>query len=404
MGGDVLSDILYGLGQAARRATTIGGDPEAVASVRSGERLMAQEDAGRAMGLNPARRGVFDPVIDEVSAGYRGTEAPPNGHIALPAPPPPMMPTPRPAPPSSRGVPLRPTGEAVKERDERSRAAASSSTQGGTATGPLNPSVAGQPPRIPAWMAAGSQPRFTPTAEQRSSQDAVFNDLAGSLGHGETLSRNLPGSMANIYSDIGFDQAMDARDQATLARTKTSIDQEKAAQVLDDLTGGTQKRIRGLALDNALVDMLPAGSKGRIGANYGAGWGPGLSGSEVGSEAVGETPLGAPTIGDEREMDRIIAGQQGKLAASALEHESRAHQEKVVNRLRKAQGDIQARYASGEYTPERAKHEWKAERDRAILELQAFAGGKQFVPTQNTGSLTDEDSEFFTKEKTAGQS
>lgn len=365
--------------------------------------ILAGADAGPALGYAPPRAAAAVPAVprrpgftdpgamlgeilglgaDAIGGGVRavvGHGLGPENQPEPPPAPPMMMPTPRPAPPSSRGVPLRPTGEAVKERDERSRAAASSSTQGGTATGPLNPSVAGQPPRIPAWMAAGSQPRFTPTAEQRSSQDAVFNDLAGSLRPGETLSRNLPGSMANVYSDIGFDQAMDARDQATLARTKTAIDQEHAAQVLDDLTGGTQKRIRGLALDNALVDMLPAGSRGRIGANYGAGWGPGLSGSEVGSEAVGEKELGGMTMGEEKAIDRVIAGQQGKMASAQNEHAARQAQTRIIGDLRLKRGMLQAKLADGKIDGATAEREFRNELQLADRELQALGGGKDFL-------------------------
>lgn len=373
MGGDVLSDILYGLGHAARRATTIGGDPEAVATVRSGERLMADEDAGRAMGLNPARRGVFDPVIDEISAGYRGTEAPPSGDIALPAPPqmmPPRRPPPPLPPPSSQTEPPKNS----RKEPPPPTPGTSTSTQGETATGRLNPSVAGQPPRIPAWMAAGSQPRFGgPTP----AQDAAAERLAANLGPGETLSRNLPGSMANVLSDIGFDETMNARDQATLGRTKTAIDQEQAAQVLDDLTGGTQRRIRGLALDNVLTDMLPAGSKSRIAGTYGPN---GIGGNMDLAGVTGEKELGGMSLGEEKAMDRIIAGQQGKMASAQNEHTARQGQLQVISDLRKKKGMIQAKLAAGAIDPKGAQAEWEYEKQLADRTLQALGGGKNFLP------------------------
>lgn len=89
-----LNDILYRAGRIAgrgvtlggdiaRRATTIGGDPEAVASVRAGEDLMASEDAGRAMGQNAANRNPLQRALEAMSAGYGGTDAPPEGDIDL---------------------------------------------------------------------------------------------------------------------------------------------------------------------------------------------------------------------------------------------------------------------------------------------------------------------------------
>lgn len=316
----------------------------------------------------PPRNPFLPDVPDLIGRGVRAVIGSGLGPEAEPAPPPlPVMrPTPRQAPPSSRGVPLRPS------EDKNS-----SSTQGGTATGPLNPAVAGLPPRIPAWMAAGSQdrPRFGSSA----AQDEVFQDLAGHLGSGDTLSRVAPGSMANVMSDIGFDETMDARDRASLARTNTSIEQEKAAQVLDDLTGGTAKRIRGQALDNALVDMLPAGSTSRVGATFGRGWGPGLSGAEVGSSGAGQRPLDNRTIGEEKAIDRVIAGQAGKTASVVNERQARQAQLQIIDDLRHKKGMIQAKLAAGAIDAASAEREFDYEKQLADRELQALGGGKDFL-------------------------
>lgn len=127
--------------------------------------------------------------------------------------------------------------------------------------------------------------------------------------------------------------------------------------------------IQGQAKNLAYEGLLPYGSTSRIGASFGSGWGD-LSGSEVGSEVVGERAIGGPTVGEAKSQQQAEVNSLFRNAPQLRELEMRAG---VMQQLQKLRAMADAAIAAGK-DPAATEQEYSRQEKMLLLNLTAAAG------------------------------
>lgn len=145
----------------------------------------------------------------------------------------------------------------------------------------------------------------------------------------------------------------------------------------DEATGAEAARrgnpmadqIAGLGAERQYESLLPYGSTSRIGASFGSGWGD-LSGSEVGSDVVGEQPIGAPTIGEAKAQQQ---GEIQSLIRNAPQMRELEMRYQAVQQLQKLRAMAEAAVAAGK-DPKAVEENYQRQ-ERLILQgLTAISG------------------------------
>ena len=329
-----LNDLLYGAGRIVRRATTVGGSPAAVASVRSGERMMADESAANALAFTPQSRDVLAPLMSSAIQGYRGT--PPSEPSNDVAPSPPRSPIAAHAARLSGPPPSSPINEAAI-RSSNARAASLQPQLARTMAEPL--------------MEPMSQGTYVSTGDQAENLDVAARG-------------------AERYSTpewkTDYSQAQNAQDEAARAdisnRYRAGMERTNAEEQLrgNPMDRAIQARQRSLAYE----DLLPADATSRIRAASGRG-----PMRDFGQEAP---ELGMPTMGEYKQNRSLIAQAAARQnPKDVAEGATTMGRGRIAEELDLYRRDLQDKVKAGKMTEADATASWAkaAEQARALAEI-----------------------------------
>lgn len=177
----------------------------------------------------------------------------------------------------------------------------------------------------------------------------------------------LPRSAEQHAIDFGARRGLDAEHEQVMGE----IDRREAR-----IGDPTQRQIEGRKRAIEYERLQPYGATSEISATFGEGWGPGMEGAEVGSDAVGNRPMGEFTIGEARAIERDREQQSYRdldgRALARLDRERASLAEELRLLAANLNDDVQAGRLRAEVARDRYKD---AERKAAIQADMLKRGG-----------------------------
>jgi hypothetical protein len=225
------------------------------------------------------------------------------------------------------------------------------------------PEVDGLPPSPRESLIPATEPLAIERAISRPAPDDL-SGLRGNQFQGRPSFNSGIGGAGATASQLEQDTRARGLLEAKYAMESDATDAEAARR-----GNPLADQIAGLTAERQFESLKPYGSTSKIGASFGSGWGD-LSGSEVGSDVVGEEPIGGPTVGEAKAQQQAEVQSLFKNAPQMRELQMRANAMEKLRRLPQIRESLVARGVP----PEQIDAQMAQEERRIMLELTAASG------------------------------
>jgi hypothetical protein len=226
------------------------------------------------------------------------------------------------------------------------------------------PEVAGAPPSPQESLIPVTEPLAIERAISRPAPDDL-SGLRGNQFQGRPSFNSGIGGAGATEAQLAQDTRARGLIEAKYAMESDATDAEAARR-----GNPLADQIAGLTAERQFESLKPYGSTSKIGASFGSGWGD-LSGSEVGSDVVGEEPIGGPTVGEAKAQQQAEVQSLFKNAPQMRELEMRANLAKKLETLRR----VATEYKEAGQDPLKVDT-WFADQERALLQSLTAVANK----------------------------